>query len=109
MLYGVDYYPEVWPRAQWPRDLDLMAEAGLTVVRVGDLCWASMELRPAGSTRTTAHRRRLSASRLPLSENVLHAGMDRPAQGANPGRSILDVSPPVPALAARDQRADRFG
>ena len=43
MLYGVDYYPELWPRAQWPRDLDLMAEAGLTVVRVGDLCWASME------------------------------------------------------------------
>jgi beta-galactosidase len=37
MLYGVDYYPELWPRDQWPRDLDRMAEAGLNVVRVGDL------------------------------------------------------------------------
>jgi beta-galactosidase len=50
MLYGVDYYPELWPRAQWPRDLDLMAAAGLNVVRVGDLCWATMEPAPGRYT-----------------------------------------------------------
>ena len=46
MLYGADYYPELWPPAQWPRDLDLMAAAGLNVVRVGDLCWSNMEPTP---------------------------------------------------------------
>ncbi len=50
MFYGTDYYPELWPRAQWPRDLDLMAAAGLDVVRVGDLCWSTMEPTPGRYT-----------------------------------------------------------
>lgn len=50
MLYGTDYYPELWPRAQWPRDLDLMVAAGLNVVRVGDLCWSNMEPTPGRYT-----------------------------------------------------------
>ncbi len=50
MFYGTDYYPELWPRAQWPRDLDLMAAAGLDTVRVGDLCWSSMEPTPGRYT-----------------------------------------------------------
>lgn len=46
MFYGADYYPELWPHEQWPRDLDLMAAAGFDVVRVGDLCWSTMEPLP---------------------------------------------------------------
>lgn len=50
MLYGTDYYPELWPSAQWTRDLDLMVAAGLNIVRVGDLCWSSMEPVPGRYT-----------------------------------------------------------
>src|SRR5439155_567331 len=28
VLVGVDYYPEQWPRARWPIDAKLMADAG---------------------------------------------------------------------------------
>jgi hypothetical protein len=108
MLCGADYYPGFGPRAQWPRELDLMAEAGLTVVRVGDLCWATME--PGASRLDPDDGPHAAFISKPFTlEDVLEAAMDRPAQGANPGRSLLDVSPPVPALAARDQGADRLG
>jgi len=50
MFYGTDYYPELWPREQWPRDLDLMVAAGLNVLRVGDLCWSTMEQEPSRYT-----------------------------------------------------------
>jgi len=35
VLYGVAYYAEYQPYDRLERDLDLMAEAGLTVIRVG--------------------------------------------------------------------------
>lgn len=51
MLYGADYYPELWPRAQWLRDIELMVAADLNVVRVGDLCWSAMEQEPGRALR----------------------------------------------------------
>ncbi len=42
---GVVYYPEYWPRSRWARDAQLMAEAGLNTVRLGDFAWARMEPR----------------------------------------------------------------
>ncbi|MFA6504795.1 MAG: beta-galactosidase [Treponemataceae bacterium] len=41
--FGVDYYPEHWPRDRWETDARLMREAGLEVVRMGEFSWAKME------------------------------------------------------------------
>src|SRR5512140_2120661 len=42
-LLGVDYYPEHWPEARWSMDARLMAEAGLSVVRLAEFAWALLE------------------------------------------------------------------
>jgi beta-galactosidase len=46
MYYGADYYPEHWPRERWERDAELMAEAGINLVRVAEFAWALMEPEP---------------------------------------------------------------
>jgi beta-galactosidase len=40
---GVAYYPEQWPRERWATDAGLMAEAGLSLARVGEFAWAPLE------------------------------------------------------------------
>jgi beta-galactosidase len=40
---GAAYYPEHWPEERWPDDIRLMREAGLTVVRMAEFAWSSME------------------------------------------------------------------
>ncbi len=40
---GAAYYPEHWPETRWPEEIRLMQEAGLTVVRMGEFAWSSME------------------------------------------------------------------
>ena len=42
---GAAYYPEQWPRERWPVDAKLMAEAGLSFVRMGEFAWARLEPR----------------------------------------------------------------
>lgn len=42
---GVAYYPEQWPRERWERDASLMAEAGLSTVRVAEFAWSKLEPR----------------------------------------------------------------
>lgn len=53
MYFGVDYYPEHWvfpyagtaeePEARWKRDVELMVEAGVNVVRMGEFAWGLYE------------------------------------------------------------------
>ncbi|MGC9356562.1 MAG: beta-galactosidase [Anaerolineae bacterium] len=43
MKLGVCYYPEHWPEERWPVDAQLMREAGLTHVRIGEFAWQLME------------------------------------------------------------------
>jgi beta-galactosidase len=45
---GVAYYPEQWPRERWETDAQLMIEAGLSVVRIGEFAW--VELEPSAGT-----------------------------------------------------------
>jgi beta-galactosidase len=45
ILLGVAWYPEQWPPATWERDLTLMEEAGVRLVRIGEFAWSSMEPR----------------------------------------------------------------
>ncbi|MCL2594237.1 MAG: beta-galactosidase [Promicromonosporaceae bacterium] len=46
LAYGGDYNPEQWDDATIERDLELMQEAGVTVVSVGIFSWAFLEPEP---------------------------------------------------------------
>ncbi len=46
MLLGVAYYPEHWPQERWETDARLMAEAGISRVRMGEFAWHRMEPEP---------------------------------------------------------------
>ncbi len=43
--FGVDYYPEHWPRERWETDAKLMEEMGVQVVRMAEFSWFKMEPR----------------------------------------------------------------
>jgi len=40
---GASYYPEHWSEEQWAKDIHLMQEAGMTVARMGEFAWSSLE------------------------------------------------------------------
>ena len=42
---GAAWYPEHWPESRWPEDVKLMRDAGLTVMRVAEFAWSSLEPR----------------------------------------------------------------
>ena len=44
-LFGVDYYPEHWPRERWAVDARMMREMGITIVRMAEFSWAKWEPR----------------------------------------------------------------
>lgn len=56
MYFGVDYHPEQWvhphggtkdnPEAEWQQDIELMAAAGINVVRLGEYSWGLCEPEP---------------------------------------------------------------
>ena len=43
LLMGAAWYPEQWPESRWEADLQLMQDAGINFVRVGEFAWARME------------------------------------------------------------------
>ena len=45
-MFGVCYYPEHWPPAQWEQDAQMMSELGLTYVRIGEFAWSRLEPNP---------------------------------------------------------------
>ncbi len=47
---GVAYYPEQWPQARWRTDAQMMADAGLTLARVGEFAWSALEPEPGHFT-----------------------------------------------------------
>src|SRR5687767_8240162 len=40
---GASYYPEHWSEEHWAEDIRLMREAGMTVARMGEFAWSSLE------------------------------------------------------------------
>ncbi len=44
-LFGVDYYPEHWPKARWATDAAMMREMGISIVRMAEFSWAKWEPR----------------------------------------------------------------
>ena len=43
LYHGAAYYPELWPDADIDRDIALMRETGINVVRMGEFAWSKME------------------------------------------------------------------
>ncbi|MGA8632911.1 MAG: beta-galactosidase, partial [Terracidiphilus sp.] len=43
LLLGAAWYPEQWPEPRWEADLQLMEDAHLHVVRVGEFAWSTLE------------------------------------------------------------------
>jgi beta-galactosidase len=43
LLLGSAWYPEQWPESRWDADLQLMEDAHLHVVRVGEFAWSTLE------------------------------------------------------------------
>lgn len=41
--FGVDYYPEHWPKERWETDAEMMEKLGLEVVRLAEFSWHKME------------------------------------------------------------------
>lgn len=41
--FGIFYYPEQWPRAQWTRDLDNIARLGFEFTHYAEFSWAFLE------------------------------------------------------------------
>lgn len=41
--FGVDYYPEHWPRGRWETDARMMREMGIDIVRMGEFSWSLLE------------------------------------------------------------------
>ena len=42
-INGADYYPEAWPESQWEKDAEMIQEAGINFVRMGEFAWVKME------------------------------------------------------------------
>lgn len=47
MRIGVDYYPEHWERERWKTDIELMHQAGIEIVRIGEFDWSLYEPKEA--------------------------------------------------------------
>jgi beta-galactosidase len=43
LLLGVDYYPDQTPESLWEEDARMMADTGITNVRIAEFAWALME------------------------------------------------------------------
>ncbi len=43
IVLGAAWYPEQWPEARWDEDLKMMEAAHLSVVRVAEFAWSTME------------------------------------------------------------------
>src|SRR5689334_23341775 len=46
LQFGAAYYPEHWPQERWAEDIRLMKEAGVTVARMAEFAWSTMEPSP---------------------------------------------------------------
>ncbi len=43
MHFGVDYYPEHWPKDRWKKDAKMMKEARFDTVRLAEFAWSKLE------------------------------------------------------------------
>ena len=46
LFHCVAYYPELWPEEEIEKDILIMKECGINLVRMGEFAWHFMEPRP---------------------------------------------------------------
>ena len=98
---GVCYYPEHWPEERWALDADMMADAGIGFVRIGEFAWSRLEPSPG----------RLDLDWMERAIDTLHARGLRVVLGtptATPPKWLVDRMPDMVAIDAHG-RPRRFG
>ncbi|QKV18531.1 beta-galactosidase [Oricola thermophila] len=98
---GVCYYPEHWPRERWETDARMMAEAGITHVRIGEFAWSRIEPEPG----------RYDWDWLDDAIEVLHGyglGVVLGTPTATPPKWLVDSMPDMLAVGA-DGKVRGFG
>ena len=98
---GVCYYPEHWPEDRWATDAAMMAELGLTWVRVGEFAWSRLEP-TLGDLRLDWLHDAIDCMR----EHGLKVVLGTPT--ATPPRWMLDRHPDMLGVDA-EGRPRRFG
>lgn len=46
ITFGTAYYPDHWPESEWERDLKLIHDSGINVVRFGEFSWSWIAPKP---------------------------------------------------------------
>jgi len=100
-VLGVCYYPEHWPEDIWAEDARRMADAGLTLVRIGEFAWSRLEPVP-GDLRLDWLDRAIDV----LADAGLKIVLGTPT--ATPPRWMLDRHPDMLGVDT-EGRARKFG
>ena len=100
-MLGVCYYPEHWPEDRWATDAAMMAELGLTWVRIGEFAWSRLQPTPGDLRLDWLHR-----SVDLLREHGLKVVLGTPT--ATPPRWMVDRHPDMLAVDANGNTR-RFG
>lgn len=97
--YGASYYPLMYPEHEWERDLTLMAENGLNLIRTGDCHggWDRIEPRRGEPRLDLLERFYRIADRYRI-QVLLTTGV------ASPPIWLTDLYPDVPLLSSRGER-----
>ena len=97
-VYGVDYYPEAWPESQWEKDAQMMQDAGINFVRMGEFAWVKMEPREG----------QFDFSWLDRALRVLNAHGIRAVLGTPTASPPAWLYAKYPDIAAMDARGVRY-
>ena len=87
-MFGVCYYPEHWPQSKWQEDAQMMAELGLTYVRIGEFAWSKLEPNPG-----ELNFKWLDEAILTLSNAGLKVVLGTPT--ATPPKWLIDQHPDI--------------
>ncbi|NVE93502.1 beta-galactosidase [Altererythrobacter lutimaris] len=101
MELGVCYYPEHWPQERWAVDAQMMRDAGLSQVRIGEFAWSRIE--PESG--------KVAWDWLDQAVETLHAAGLKVIMGtptATPPKWLVDHMPDMVALD-RNGKARGFG
>lgn len=94
---GVCYYPEHWPQERWALDARMMADAGITRVRIGEFAWSRIEPEPG----------RYDWAWLDRAIDILYTGGMGVVLGtptATPPKWLVDAMPDMLAVDANGMR-----
>lgn len=95
-LFGVDYYPEHWPRERWATDAKMMREMGITIVRMAEFSWSKWEPREG-----EFHFEDLDEAIEIMAKEGIDCILGTPT--AAPPKWIIDKNPEILPVDSRDR------